>query len=140
MKKILSFLLSLIFIFAVTGLAFAEENKEAGSSPPEAAKKETAPAAQHKKAARFKLVIGEVIEVDTTARTFTVKVEGGKITLYFDDETKIMVGQETKTLAELKAGEKVTASYNKKNTESGLKNVAKVVKIKAASEKSTSKE
>lgn len=124
MKKILSVVLSLIFVFALTSASFAEENKEAAATP----------AVEQKEAAKRVQVTGEIAVLDAAAKTFTVKGRKGDVTLSVDDKTKITAGRETKTLADLKAGEKVTVKY----TESDGKNTAKSVKIKTASEKSGS--
>jgi len=134
MKKILSVVLSLVFVFAVTSISFAAENKEAVAAAPVVEQKEAATAKKEK--AKSTQVTGEITAVDAAANTFTVKGRKGDVTLSVDDKTKIMAGKEVKTLADLKAGEKVTVKY----IETDGKNMAKGVKIKTASEKSTSKE
>jgi uncharacterized protein YxeA len=123
MKKILSVVLSLIFVFALTSASFAEENKEAA-----------APAVEQKEAVKRIQVTGDITALDAAAKTFTVKGRKGDVALSVDDKTKITAGRETKTLADLKAGDKVTVKY----TEIEGKNMAKSVKIKTASEKSGS--
>jgi len=119
MKKILSVVLSLIFIFAVTSMAFAAETKDAAA----------APAVEQKETVKRVQVTGEITAIDAAAKTFTVKGRKGDVILSIDDKTKIMAGSEIKTLADLKAGVKVTAKY----TESDGKNIAKSIEIKTAS-------
>jgi len=126
MKKILSVVLSLIFVFAVTSVTLAADNKDATAVP----------AVEHKEAAKPVQVTGEITAIDAAAKTFTVKGRKGDVTLSIDDKTKIMTGSEIKTLADLKAGVKVTAKY----TWADGKNTAKSIKIKTVSEKSGSKE
>ena len=76
-----------------------------------AAEKKAAPA-QHK-------VMGEVVSVDTAARTITLKetVKGGtskEVTLKIADNAKIMIHGKAGTIEELKAGDSVTAKYENK--------------------------
>lgn len=118
MKKILSVVLSLIFVFALTSASFAEENKEAAA--PAIAKKEEAKRVQ---------VTGEIAALDAAAKTFTVKGKKGDVNLSVNDKTKIKAGEETKTLADLKDGIKVTVKY----VEVDGKNMAKSIEIKTAS-------
>lgn len=125
MKKILSVVLSLIFVFAVTVMAFAAETKDEAAAVPVIEKKEAAKRVQ---------VTGEITVLDAVAKTFTVKGKKGDVNLSVNDKTKIKAGEETKTLADLKAGEKVTVKY----TESDGKNTAKSIMIKTVSAKSGS--
>jgi Cu/Ag efflux protein CusF len=126
MKKILTVVLSLIFVFAVTSVSFAAETKDAAP----------APAVEQKEAAKPVQVTGEITAIDATAKTFTVKGRKGEVALSADDKTRVKAGKEAKTLADLKAGDKVTVKYTKADG----KNMAKGIKIKNASEKSSSKE
>jgi Cu/Ag efflux protein CusF len=126
MKKILSVVLSLIFVFAVTSISFAAETKDAAA----------APAVEQKEAAKPVQVTGEITAIDAAAKTFTVKGRKGEVAFSANDKTKVKAGKEAKTLADLKAGDKVTVKYTKADG----KNMAKSVKIKTDSEKSDSKE
>ena len=70
-------------------------------------------------------VSGEVAAVDTAAKTITVKGKKADVVITVDD----------KTLADVKAGDKVTAKY----TTADGKNTAKSVVKKAAAAKKTEK-
>lgn len=115
MKKAIAIVISLIFVFALTTVSFAAEK---AAAPAE--KKEAAPAEKKEpaKKAATKQVTGEVTAVDAKAKTITVKGKKGDVVITVDD----------KTLADVKAGDKVTAKY----TEADGKNTAKSVEKKAA--------
>ena len=119
MKKTIAIVLSLVLMFAFTAVTFAAEK---AAAPAE--KKEAAPA---KKAAK-KQVTGEVTAVDAKANTLTVKGKKGDVMVSTDDKTTIMAGKDKKTLADVKAGDKVTVKY----TEAEGKNTATKVEIMAA--------
>ena len=106
MKRAIAIVLSIMFIFAVTAVSFAAEEKK--MAPAE--KKEAAPAKAEKKA-KMKQVTGEVTAVDAKANTITVKKGKKDTTINVDDKTKIMVGKEKKALADVKVGDKVTVHY-----------------------------
>jgi Cu/Ag efflux protein CusF len=126
MKKAVAIIVSVLFVLSVAGLSFAAEKKAA----PAAEKKEAAPAkAEEKKApAKVKQVTGEVAAVDAAAKTLTVKGKKGDVALTADDKTSVMVGKDKKTLADVKAGDKVTVKYAEMNG----KNVAKNIVVSAA--------
>jgi len=108
MRKTIAIIFAVLFVFAVTSISFAAEK------------------------AKVNTVTGEVKAVDTAASTVTVakKVKGKEVetVVTVDDKTKIMMGKENKTLADVMAGDKVTVKY----TEVEGKNVAKSIAIKAA--------
>jgi len=54
-------------------------------------------------------VKGEVASVDTSANTLTVKEKDKEVTLNVTDKTRVMFGKERKGLADIKAGDKITA-------------------------------
>ncbi len=117
MKKTIAIVLSLVLMFAFTAVTFAAEKAAAPAEKKEAAAaKKAAPA---KKAVK-KQVTGEVTAVDAKANTLTVKGKKGDVTLSTDDKTTVMAGKDKKTLADVKAGDKVTVHY----TEADGKNVA----------------
>lgn len=101
MKKAIAIVLSVMFIFALTSVTFAAEEKKAPAE-----KKEAAPAK-----AKMKQVTGEVAAVDAKANTITVKKGKKETTITVDEKTKIMVGKEKKALADVKVGDKVTVHY-----------------------------
>ncbi len=118
MKKTIAVVLSLVFILAVTSVTFAAEKQAAPATAPEK-KMEAAPAA---KAAEMH-VKGDITAVDAKAMTITVKGKKGDVTVMVDDKTEIKVGKDKKTIADLKAGEKVKIKYH----EADGKNIAKSV-------------
>ena len=106
MKKAIAIIVSVLFVFAITSVSFATD-------------KTAAPAPMEKKApAKVKQVTGDVTAVDAKAKTITVKGKKGDVVIAVDD----------KMLADVKAGDKVTAKY----TEADGKNTAKSVKKAAA--------
>jgi len=123
MKKVISIVVSLLFVFAMSAASFAAEKA--------AANKEAAPMEKAEKASKkaaHKQVTGEVASVDAAAKTITVKGKKGEVTVSVDEKTKIMEGKAKKTLEDVKAGAKVTVKY----TEAEGKNTAKSVMMKAA--------
>ena len=106
MKKAIAIIVSVLFILSMAGLSFAAEKK--------------APA-------KVKQVTGEVAAVDAKANTLTVKGKKGDVTLTADDKTSVKVGKDKKSLADVKAGDKVTAKY----AEMDGKNVAKSIVVSA---------
>ncbi len=108
MKKAIAIVLSVMFIFALTSVTFAAEEKKAPAK-----EKKEAPAKAEKKEAKAKMkqVTGVVSAVDAKANTITVKKGKKETTITVDDKTKIMVGKEKKALADVKAGDKVTVHY-----------------------------
>jgi len=115
MKKAIAIVVSVLFVLSIAGFAFAAEQK-------------AAPAAEKKAPAKVKQVTGEVTAVDAAAKTLTVKTKKGDVMLTADDKTAVMAGKEKKALADVKAGDKVTAKY----TEMDGKNVAKSIAVTAA--------
>ena len=120
MKKAIAIVLSLMFVFALTSATFATEKKETSAE-----KKEAAPAKEAKKASH-KQITGEVTAVDAKANTITVKSKKAEATVSVDEKTKFT--PKGKTIADVKAGEKVMVKY----TEADGKNTAKSVKIEGA--------
>lgn len=135
MKKVLALVVSILFVVSFAGLSFAVEKPAATTAPAEKkvetekAATTTAPAP----AAKVKQITGEVKAVDTKANTLTVKGKKAEVTVTCNEKTKIMMGKEKKTLADVKVGDKVVVKY----TESEGKNIAKSIAIKPAEEKPT---
>lgn len=132
MKKVLALVISILFVVSFAGLSFAVE-KPAATTAPAVKKVETEKAATTTPvpAAKVKQITGEVKAVDTTANTLTVKGKKAEVTVTCNEKTKIMMGKEKKTLADVKVGDKVVVKY----TESEGKNIAKSIAIKPAEEK-----
>ncbi|OGW53451.1 MAG: hypothetical protein A2Y81_12365 [Nitrospirae bacterium RBG_13_43_8] len=123
MKKVIAIFVSVLFLFAMASLSLSAEEKKA-AEPAKAAEKP-----------KVHQVTGDVKAVDAKAMTITVtkmmkgKAEETMITV--GDKTKIMMGEEKKALADVKAGDKVTVKY----TEAEGKNMAKSVAIHAPEKK-----
>jgi len=120
-KKALALIISVLFVFAVTSLSFAAEEKKAAPATME----------EKKAPAKVKQVTGDVAAVDAKAKTITVKGKKGDVTAMVDDKTKIMMGKDMKTLADIKAGDKVKVKYS----ETDGKMIAKSIAIKPAEKK-----
>ncbi|MEW6674816.1 MAG: hypothetical protein AB1348_02150 [Nitrospirota bacterium] len=133
MKKAIAIIVAVLFVFALTSISFAAEEKKAAPVPAEK-KAEPAKPAEKKPAVKIRQVTGEVKAVDAVAKTITVakkvkdKVEETVVTV--DDKTKITLGKEKKTLVDVKVGDKVTVKYQVVDG----KNVAKSVAIKPPAE------
>ncbi len=112
MKKAIAIIVSVLFVFALTSVSFAVDK-------PAVAPAKDAPVKAEKKApVKVKQATGEVTAVDAKAKTITVKGKKGDVVIAVDD----------KMIADVKAGDKVTAKY----TEADGKNTAKSVKKAAA--------
>lgn len=123
MKKAVSIIVALLFVFSITSLSFAVEGQK------------TMPVEKPK----VRQVTGNVKAVDMKAKTFTViKMVRGKTEetiVTIDDNTKIKMGKEKKTFTDVKVGDKVIAKY----TEVEGKNLAKSVAIKPIEKKTAAK-
>ena len=138
MKKIFAIAMAFAFV-AVSTVAFAQEKKAETVAPaaaPAAEKKAEHPGEpakaekkEEKKAAKAHTVTGAVKAVDAKANTLTVvkkvKKEEKEVVLTCTDKTKF---KGVKGLADVKAGDKVTAKYSEKDG----KNEASSVEVKAA--------
>lgn len=105
MKKAIAVVFSLMFVLTLTVASFAADKKDA-----------------------VKHVMGEVTAVDSNAKSLTVKSKKVDVVISVDDKTKIMAGKDKKTLADVKAGDRVAVRY----TEADGKNTAKSISIHAA--------
>ena len=126
MKKAVSIILALLFVFAITSVSLAVEKKEAPATEEKAMPAEKT---------KVKQVTGDVKAVDMKAKTITVtkmmKDKAQETVVTVDEKTKIIMDKEKKALADVKAGDKVTVKY----TEVDGKNVAKSIAIKPAEKK-----
>ncbi|HBR18064.1 MAG: hypothetical protein A3G39_07540 [Deltaproteobacteria bacterium RIFCSPLOWO2_12_FULL_43_16] len=103
MKRILMLLLAVAVTVAFSGMTFAAE--EAKKAEPA---KAAAPAAK-----TVTKGSGEVTAVDANAKTITVKTKKGEVVISITENSKITVGKETKTLDQVKAGDKVKVTVVK---------------------------
>jgi Cu/Ag efflux protein CusF len=84
----------------------------------------------------YKQVAGVVESVDEKEKTATIKGMNEIVTVTLNDRTVIKMGDENKTFADLKAGDKVTVSYEV----SGGKNMAQSIFISLPTEKTAEPE
>ena len=125
MKKAIAIMVAVLFAFALTSLSLAAE-KKAAPAPME--KKAATEAAKTAEKPKIKWVTGEVKAVDAKAMTIAVMKKDKETVVTVNDKTKIMMGKEKKTLADVKAGDQVKVRY----IEVDGKNMAKSVAIKTA--------
>jgi Cu/Ag efflux protein CusF len=107
-KKALALIISVLFVFAVTSLSFAAAEKGMEKKAP----------------VKVKQATGEVTAVDAKAKTITVKAKKGDVTAMVGDKTKIMMGKDMKTLADINAGDKVTMKYSESDGTMTAKSIA----------------
>ena len=108
MKKILVLLTALTVAFTFSAVTFADEGHEKAEKKAEPAAKVAAPAKTATKGN------GEVTAVDVNAKTITVKTKkGGEKVIAITDASKITVGKETKTIADVKPGDMVKVKVSK---------------------------
>ncbi len=135
MKKFLMFLLAALISISLVGAGVAQEKKEENAKP---AEKKAASAKKVVKKLRLTRV--EVSAVDAAGNSLTVKKkEKGKeedVSLTVTPDTKITMGKEKKALADIKAGDKVSAQYV---VEDG-KNIAKSISVLVPTKKKAAKE
>jgi len=93
MKKAVAIVVMLVFALSIVGFVG------------------TASAAM-RKAPKSMKITGEVVSVDTTANIVILKAQKGEMTFTVDKETRIMAGRQQMTLADLKAGTKLTVKYS----------------------------
>jgi ribosomal protein L19 len=137
-KKVLAFFVAVLFVFAMTSLSFAAEEKKAAPAPAPVEKK--AEPVKPAEKPKVQQVTGEVKAVDTKAMTVTVtkmmkgKAEETLVTV--SDKTKIMMGKEKKAIDDVKAGDTVTVKYKEVEGKKVAKSIAiheaKPVEKKAA--------
>jgi Cu/Ag efflux protein CusF len=95
MRKSVVLGMALLFACAVASFAVAAE------------KKTPRPGSHH--------VTGEVVSVDATAKTITVKEKDKDVTFTLAEKAKVMIHGKTGSLDELKAGDHVTVRYTEKD-------------------------
>lgn len=109
MKKVIALIVAVLFVFAVASISFAVEEKKAAPAP-----------AEKKAPAKVTQVTGDIKAVDAAAKTITVvkKVK--------DKVEEVVVTVDDKTLAAVKAGDKVTVKYTTADGKNTAKSVKKV--------------
>lgn len=115
MKKFMGIVMAFVFVLSFPGFAPAVNEQPADS----------------KGRAKAKQITGEVTEIDVKAKTVSVKGKKGTLTIIFTDKTKVTMDKETKTLADVQFGDRVTVKYR----ETDGKQTAKSIEIKSAAKK-----
>jgi|GEM_PF-1384926 len=118
-KRIIALIVATLFALTV-GIAFAEQAQQ-----PEAPEEAPAPAEKKASATKYFSVKGEVTAVDPAVNSITIKSKKQEVQLTVTDKTKVMIGKEKKSLADVKVGDAVVARYKKE----GDKNVATSIKV-----------
>lgn len=130
MKKALTIILAVLFAFAITSVSLAVEEKKVTAPTVAPAEKKAEPMTAEKP--KVMQITGEVKAVDTKAMTITVtKKMRDKVietVATVTDNTKVTIGKEKKTLADVKVGDKVRLKY----VEADGKNTAKSIAINPA--------
>jgi len=113
-KRFIATLSGLALLLALGSPVLAATDKTESTQVGKAAP-ETLHAAK-RPAAKERTISGEVASVDEAAKTVTVKAKGRKgqeltVGAKVEDQTTIREGKTTKTLADLKAGDKVRLKY-----------------------------
>ncbi len=111
MKRIIALLTVALFILAA-GISFAEQATQPAPAP------EKAPA-------KYLSVKGEVTAVDPATNSLTIKSKKQEVQLTVTDKTKVMIGKEKKSLADVKVGDTAVAKYKKEKD----KNVATSINV-----------
>ena len=109
-------------IAGLVACSFAVAQDAATTAAPTASTEKAAPAPKAKKAEMTKSVMGTVVSVDAIANTIIVKAKKADDTISTTDKTVVM--PKGKTVADLKADDKVTVSYK---TEDGKMVATKIV-------------
>lgn len=102
MKRVIALMLSILLMIVFSGVVLAQKEKAAPAE-----KKEEAPA--------IKQITGEISAVDANANTVTVKEADKVVVLNVTARTKITIGKEKKTIADLKVGDRVGAKYKEED-------------------------
>jgi len=122
MKKVIVLIVSVLFVLSVVGFCFAAGDTTAAPAETKEAPAKKAPAKVHQ-------VTGEVVAVDATAKTLTVKGKKEEVALSADDKVAAK-------LADIKVGDKVTVKYMEME---GKKVAIHIVAKKAKMEKPADK-
>ncbi len=115
-RRILALIVVTIFALTV-GIAFGEQ--------PAAPEKAQAPAEKKAPVTKYLSVKGEVTAVDPAANSITIKSKKQEVQLTVTDKTKVMIGKDKKSLADVKVGDAAVAKYKKE----GDKNVATSINV-----------
>ncbi|MCE5194263.1 MAG: hypothetical protein LLF28_02225 [Nitrospiraceae bacterium] len=126
MKRIIALMVAMLFVFAVTSISIAADEKKATTAPVEKkvdtkTEKKAEKKAEKKVKEKIQSVTGEVKAVDAVAKTITVAgKKKGDVVIIVDD----------KTLADVKAGDKVLVKYTTADGKNTAKSVMKQTSAK----------
>lgn len=109
MRKLVALAVMVFFVFSAA-IAFAEEAQ---------------PAPAKKAPAKYLSVKGEVTAVDPATQSITIKSKKQEVQLTVTEKTKVMIGKEKKSLADVKVGDTAVAKYKKEKD----KNVATSINV-----------
>lgn len=118
MKRVIPLMLSILLMIVLSGVVLAQKEKVAPAE-----KKEEAPA--------IKQITGEISAVDANANTVTVKKADKVVVLNVTARTKITIGKEKKTIADLKVGDRVRAKYKEEDGKNVAWSITEAPKAKA---------
>jgi len=133
MKNIITIILCILFIFAISSISFATGKEKAEPTTPPVSSKLPY-------AAKVQQITGGVAAVNTITKSITVtkkirdKVVEAVVTV--NDKTEIMKEKEKKSFPDIKIGDQVVVKYTKVDG----KNIAKNISIKPAKPESKEKE
>lgn len=113
MKKVVAFVI--VMLFTLTVLAFAQQATQPAPAAP----------AEKKAPTSYLSVKGEVTAVDPAMNTITIKSKKQEVQLTVTDKTKVLIGKEKKSLADVKVGDAAIARYKKENG----KNIATSINV-----------
>ncbi|MBF0558623.1 MAG: TOBE domain-containing protein [Nitrospirae bacterium] len=102
MNKPLLLIVCLVVAALITGSAFAAEK------------------------IKIKMITGDVVTVDATVKTLTVKGKKAEVVISVDDKTAVKIDKEKKSLADVNVGDRVTVKY----AETEGKTIARSIEIK----------
>ena len=60
---------------------------------------------------KSKEITGEIVSVDASKNLLTVKTKKGEMAFSLDEKTKIKMGKETRSISDLKVGDKIKVYY-----------------------------
>jgi Cu/Ag efflux protein CusF len=112
MKAVLVIIVSFLFFLSFISLPFIAEGGM-GTQSWEQIKREIP-----------KRVTGEVTAVDLTTRIINIKTADGDLTAFYNDSTVFTMGDENKTIADIKVGDKVTVKYKEGNYNNIITSIA----------------
>lgn len=109
MRKFVAFIMVIVFCHSIAGIISSATGAE--GTP-----------ARKGRVTALKMT-GEVVSVDTTNKTVTIKGNKGETVFIIDDKTKVLVGKQERALGELKQGDRVQIQYTTVNVAQKIVNL-----------------